>query len=424
MTSIELTPAQELELCVAGCILIESGSNVAHVDIDAEDFTLSSARAVVGAARELGRIDAVITRSWAKENKIAARAGDLALMINTVPTSKHLLQYIIQLKASIYERKIAVLRAEISKRAKTEDLLELMQYAQDKTDEYAKKYLENSQTSSLTASSAMLINKIETKESNEELVPTGVSFLDSVLGGGLLPNELFIIAARPSVGKTALALQIAVECKLKVCFVSLEMSTDQISPRLLAQLALTNTKRAARQPHTLDNKMQKELLRHSGRLLEVSNRIIVSDSHDQTIYSIRRFAKQQVDDGCRMIIIDYLQLLDAKAERRERAIGIISRELKNMSKELNVPVICLAQMNRSIESDNRLPRLSDLRESGAIEQDANAVLFIHRANQKGAKANDEIRPVSFILAKGRDVGEGYRKGYFNSNHQRFYQMSG
>lgn len=422
MSESTFTPAEELEYCIAGCILIEAGSNIAHVNIEAEDFTLIVPRVVIASAKELGRVDPVICANWAKKRGIKVRVSDIAYAINVVPTSTHLLQYVIQLKVSIYERKIHELRNSVKINAESQDLFELAQAMQDQSDMLKHKYLEDLDVSSLTASSSILLGKIESRAKNEDLVPTNISFLDGMLGGGLLPNELFIIAARPSVGKTALALQIALECNLKVCFISLEMSTDQIAPRLLSAITLMNTKQAARQPHKLDDEAQQFFLQASDRLLEVSERIIVNDKHDQSIAGIRRFARKQVDEGCKIIILDYLQLLDVKADSRERAVGIISRELKNMSKELNVPVICLAQMNRGIESEKRLPRLSDLRESGSIEQDANAVLFLYRPPDSG-KANDVIRQISFILAKGRDIGENYRKGYFNTNHQRFYPLS-
>jgi replicative DNA helicase len=160
------------------------------------------------------------------------------------------------------------------------------------------------------------------------------------------------------------------------------------------------------------------LLAASVDLLEASERIVVIDDHDLTIDTIRRIARKEVEAGAAMVILDYLQLLEKKAESRERAVAQISRDLKNMAKELNVPVICLAQMNRSVESENRLPRLSDLRESGAIEQDANAVLFIHKTGD----LQDGKKQVALIMAKGRDVGEGFRKGIFNANHQRFYAV--
>jgi replicative DNA helicase len=408
----------ELEACVAACVLMSEGKAAYHVDIAADDFELAAAKAVIMAARELQVIDAVLVRRYAETAGLKVQVADVLALLQVLPTGKNLLLYVAQLKNAIYQQKVEALRREFVSLPRTEDIIERAKLLQDEEATLAAIYLEKEHNTGLVTASAELINRIENRIDNADLIPTGWPLLDEMMGGGLLPNELLIIAARPSVGKTAAALQIALDCKKRVLLVSLEMSKAQISPRLLAAISLLNTKVATRQPSGISEAHREGLLASSVDLLEASERIVVIDDHDMTIDTIRRIARKEVEAGAAMVILDYLQLLEKKAESRERAVAQISRDLKNMAKELNVPVICLAQMNRSVESENRLPRLSDLRESGAIEQDANAVLFIHKTGD----LQDGKKQVALIMAKGRDVGEGFRRGIFNADHQRFYAV--
>ena len=410
----------ELERCVAACVLLDGGSIARYVDIPLDDFTVPEARAVLLAAQELAAIDPVIVRSHAEANGLSVKASDVSSLLLVVPTTRNLLHYIVQLKSSIYADKFEALRREMIERGKKENIVELSTEVQHREAELNARYLERQVGADLLQACADMIARIEACTDNERLLPTGVKLVDDMLGGGLLPNELMILAARPSVGKTALALQIALECRRKVVLFSLEMSREQIAPRLLAAISLINTKIATRQPSQVPAELRTRLLAATPELIEAADRVRVIDQHDLNIEAIRRLARREVEAGAELVILDYLQLLDKpNAQSRERAVSQISRELKNMSKELAIPVICLAQMNRAAESENRVPRLSDLRESGAIEQDANTVLFIHRTSTETA---GKSREVALILAKGRDVGEGYRKAIFNPDHQRFYAL--
>lgn len=412
----------DLEMCVAASVLIDNGSNVIHVDLALEDLLHFPARAVIGAARQHGRVDPVVARSWALENgNYNVNVSDITEILGAVPTSRNFMTYLIELKASIYRDEVEKLRRHLQQKAKdAKDLVELAREVAEHESALAAKYLENNHNGDLIGVGSDLLNRIENKIDNDSLTPTGWDILDELHGGGLMPNEVVIIAARPSVGKTAAALQICADCKLKVVLFSLEMSKAQIAPRLLASTALQNTKMASRKPSGISAEIRSNLLAAGSEFLQISERIAVYDQHDQNIESIRRNARKEVENGARLVVIDYLQLLDKKAESRERAVSQISRELKNMSKELNIPVIVLAQLNRACESEKRIPRLSDLRESGAIEQDANSVLFIH---DTGGKTTENHKRVMIIAAKGRDVGLGNRMAVFNHDHQRFYRSS-
>ena len=165
---------------------------------------------------------------------------------------------------------------------------------------------------------------------------------------------------------------------------------------------------------------REKLLNATNLIYGASNRLRVYDEPDQSIDSIRKTARKEVANGARLVVIDYLQLINSSNSRkeisREREVAEISRSLKNMAKELNVPVLVLAQLNRSCESEKRAPKLSDLRESGSIEQDANSVLFLHDTGKADYR---NYKQIMLYLAKGRDVGVGYRIVVFNSDYQTF-----
>lgn len=410
----------ELEACVAACVLMAGGKTGFHVDIPIDDFELPAAKAVIVTASELGAADTVLVKKHAKTKGIEITISELSELLMILPTSKNLMSYIAHLKHAIYQQKLDSLRKDFLHRAKAGDLIQIAKDLQAKESELCAAYIERQTNTDLVETSADLINRIEAGIDSPDLIPTGQRMFDEMLGGGMLPNELTVIAARPSIGKTAFGLEICLDSREKCLFFSLEMSKKQLAPRLLSAISLQNTKIANRQPSMIPDHIRKTLLAASAELITASERIVVVDDPDQSVESIRRIARKEVDSGARFVLIDYLQLIRCKGETREQAIAGATRELKNMTKELNVPVILLAQLNRGCESENRLPRLSDLRESGAIEQDANNVLFIHKV----ADIEDGKMQVALILAKGRDVGQGFRKAVMNPSHQRFYPLEG
>ena len=214
-------------------------------------------------------------------------------------------------------------------------------------------------------------------------MPTGYPDLDSMTGG-FQNSDLIIVAGRPSQGKTALALSIArnsalhKEKKTGVAIFSLEMSEQQLIIRMLSSEARVNAHHL--RTGRLHEDQWKNLSRNVGRLAEA--KIFIDDSATLGILELRAKARRlKAEHNIGMIIVDYLQLVQGPkaAESREREISMISRSLKALAKELNIPVMALSQLNRAVESrTDRRPMLADLRESGAIEQDADVVLFVHR----------------------------------------------
>jgi replicative DNA helicase len=256
--------------------------------------------------------------------------------------------------------------------------------------------------------------------------PTGFFELDE-LTCGLQPTELIIVAGRPSMGKTAIGLNMAEHIALSenpprpVLFFSLEMSSQQVAQRILCSRARVDSQRLRRGKHN-DEELQ--------RLMAVADEIrgrplFVDDTSALSILELRARARLAYrKHGIRAIFVDYLQLMHTPgAENRQQEVAEISRGLKALAKELKIPVIAMAQLNRKTEDrgSNR-PRMSDLRESGAIEQDADLVALLHRESYYKLGENqdaDEDPSAELIIAKQRNGPVGTVKLHFNRQWTRF-----
>lgn len=259
-------------------------------------------------------------------------------------------------------------------------------------------------------------------------VETGFTELDT-LCGGMHNSELIILAARPSMGKTALAMNIAehvaVDAKLPVLFVSLEMACLELADRLLCSSARVNGHRLRN--GTISQEDRRRLVQKSSEISAAP--LFIDDTPGRTLTEIaavgRRLKRKQ---GLSMIVIDYLQLIEPDNPRdpRQEQVARIARRLKMMSRELDIPVLCLAQLNRQAEvsRDNR-PRLNHLRESGAIEQDADVVMFVHREEYYQTNEEDRERvrgQAEIIVAKQRNGPIGDVKLLWQHDHTRFVNL--
>ncbi len=263
-------------------------------------------------------------------------------------------------------------------------------------------------------------------EHNFNCVETGFKDLDNIISG-LHRTELSILAARPSMGKTAFALNIAehvaVDCQVPVLFASLEMSTSELTDRLLCSRA------------RVDGSHLRRVMLRSGerqRLVDVAGRIresplYVDDAPTRTVNQIAAAARRTQRAAGKplgMVVIDYLQLIEPDNSRdpRQEQVARITRRLKALARDLKAPVLCLAQLNRQAEltKDNR-PKLSHLRESGAIEQDADVVMFIHREEYylTGDEKLQHEGQAHVIVAKQRNGPIGDAPLFFHSRYARF-----
>jgi replicative DNA helicase len=274
------------------------------------------------------------------------------------------------------------------------------------------------------------IEAIHSKSNIKFSVPTGFYELDELLGG-FQKSDLIIIAARPSMGKTALALTLArnaaIDHKIPVGIFSLEMSTMQLIIRMLCAEGRLNAHlvRTGKLPHEEGVKLSK----NAHKLIDAP--VFVDDTPAQSVLEIRAKARRlKAEKNIGMIIIDYLQLMQgpAKSESREREISHISRSLKSLAKELNIPVIALAQMNRAVEArTDKRPQLSDLRESGSIEQDADVVTFLYRPEYYGIKQDQDGNSLEgvaeIIVGKQRNGPTGEVRLAFIKEYARFENLA-
>lgn len=275
------------------------------------------------------------------------------------------------------------------------------------------------------------LSRMDARMKNEHAlggVETGFTELDS-LCGGLHNSELSILAARPSMGKTAIAMNIAehvsMNLKMPVLFVSIEMACLELADRLLCSSARVNGHRLRN--GTISQEDRRRLVQKSSEISSAP--LFIDDAPGRTLTEIAAVARRlKRKQGLSLIVIDYLQLIEPDNPRdpRQEQVARIARRLKMMSRELDIPVLCLAQLNRQAEAsrDNR-PRLNHLRESGAIEQDADVVFFVHR--EEYYQTNDEDRErtkgqAEIIIAKQRNGPVGDIKLLWQSDFTRFVNL--
>ena len=367
-------------------------------------------------------------------------AAYLATLVDYVPTAANIAYYCKMVKEKSTNRRLISVATEIVSRGYDEqaDVDELLDKAQKEIYEIS----ENKSRPQYVPVQAVLkeafniLKNLHDKKEHVTCVPTGYVDLDHKTAG-FQPGNLVIIAARPSMGKTTLALNIAqyasAESKKKVPSVifSLEMGKEELVMRFLASIARVDFGRM-RTGHFHDSDWPR-LTRAAGILHDA--KIFIDDSPSISVLELRskaRRLKSEHDIG--LVIVDYLQLMrgGANPESRQQEISEISRALKALAKELNVPVVALSQLNRELEkrSDKR-PMMSDLRESGAIEQDADVIMFVYREAvycedcrkpdttcSKGHERNAEI-----IIGKQRNGALGTIELTFIGEHTRFENRS-
>jgi replicative DNA helicase len=431
------TPPQDLEAerALLGSVLLrpEAMHEVADI-VSSESFYAQKHRLIFGAMFDLFKknepIDLVSVSSKLKESKQLETSGGmtyLASLVDTVPTSMNAKHYAeITLKKATMRALIEVSH-HISELGfnEEEDLEELLDAAEKRVYEVT-----NSPTSQrfvpLSHALAEAFERFDRlSKSNGELrgVPTGFTELDNRLAG-LQKSDLIIIAARPSMGKTSLALDIARNAAVKygktVGIFSLEMSAQQLVDRMLATQAQVDG--WALRTGKLKN--DEEFDRISDALNHLSQaKIFIDDQPANNIIKMRSTARRlKSEHGLDLIIVDYLQLMSPttrlKAESMVQQVTEISRSLKQLARELEVPVIALSQLSRAIETRRGRPQLSDLRDSGSIEQDADVVAFIHSEDRYKEK-EERSNIVELIIAKHRNGPVGTVELFFDDRKASF-----
>ena len=387
--------AIDLEEAVLGAMLIdEKGVNEIIELLSPEVFYKRSHQLIYESIERLFResepIDLLTVSADLKKNKNFEPAGGdfyLISLSQKVSSSAHIEFHSRIILQKYIQRKLITISNEIIQKSYNEstDVMDLLDEAESKLYDVAQG---NIKTSTESAQNLVIRAKARIEEiaKQEGLsgVSTGFEKLDK-LTSGWQPSDLVIIAARPGMGKTALALSMArnisVQQKIPVAFFSLEMSSVQLITRLISsETGLSSDK--LRTGKLADHEWQQLNIKVSD--LE-SSPLFIDDSPSLTIFELRAKARRLASShGIKLIIIDYLQLMNIgssnKAGNREQEISTISRNLKALAKELDIPVIALSQLSRAVETrgGTKRPILSDLRESGAIEQDADIVSFLYR----------------------------------------------
>lgn len=393
-----LPHSREAEASVLGGILLRPEAiHLAAEHLQPEDFFTPANQAVYRAMLSLADrsqpLDLVTLEEQLKTDRAFDRAGGavyLADLASRVPTTEHLPHYTRLVKDKAQLRRLITVATDLVAEAQSGPT-EVQEFL-DRAGQAIFDATQSGQDDSLQhvrPSVNAVFRRAESPTAGLTGVPTGFPELDG-LTGGLQSGDLIVVAARPSMGKTALAVNLAwtaaVLERTPVALFSLEMTRDQLVERMVCSEARVNLSDFRNQRLAKDADWF--ALTHAADQLYQSQ-IHIDDTALVSVVQIRNKARRwrsskSVFDGATngLVVVDYLQLMRGRRGRsdtREREIADISRGLKALAKELHVPVVALSQLNRSVESrENKRPRLSDLRESGAIEQDADLVVFIYR----------------------------------------------
>ncbi len=439
-TSIERLPPQNIdaEIGVLGSMLLDRDAVPDIVEgLRPENFYLESHRrifqgliALYDQNRPLDLI--TLTEHLTKANQIDSIGGASALasIAQAIPTSAHVQEYIRIVKEKAILRSMIHASTEIISNCyhSSEEVDKLLDGAEQKIFDIVQNRSRVNGSYSFKDLVRQSMESIESAYHRKGALTglaSGYTDFDEKTSG-LQASDMIVIAARPSMGKTALALNIAenvvVKEKVPVAVFSLEMSRDQLVQRLLCSHARVNLQHVRR--GFLSQKDWPQLVNSASVLSEAP--LYIDDTPGISVTELRAKARRfKAAFDIRMVVIDYLQLMQTfggRSENRQQEISEISRSLKALARELNVPVIVLSQLNRAAENrpDNR-PRLSDLRESGAIEQDADLVVLLLRKeyyNPEDCPGEAEV-----IIAKQRNGPTGDVKLTFLSDYTRFENYS-
>lgn len=421
----------EAEQSLLGSLMLDKDAVIKVIDfLQIRDFykgihqEIYSAMVDIFSRGEPVDVLSVSTKLKEKE-KLEGIGGNAYLteLINSIPTATHVFNYakIVQKKRILRDMISASHEIGLMGYAEDEDVEVLLDQAERKIFSIAQKSLsQNFIPVGATLEEAFeRIDRLSKHGGEMRGIPTGFADLDNILAG-LQHSDLIILAARPSVGKTALAIDIARnvanKTKLPVGIFSLEMSKDQIVDRLIASQAgvdLWKLRTGRLSNEGLDNDFSR-IQQALGVLAEIP--IYIDDSASANILQMRALARRlQASKGLGLIVVDYLQLMESRNPQVNtvQQVTEISRSLKGLARELNIPVLALSQLSRSVEfrSPPR-PRLSDLRESGSLEQDADVVLFIYREKEMGETVPSNIAEI--IIAKHRNGPVGSIKLFFDA----------
>jgi replicative DNA helicase len=420
----------DAERAVLGAVMIDPDAIVQVAEIlRPEHFYEDSHAQIYQAMQDLFEnrqpIDVVTLTAQLKKMKqlsVVGGASTIAELSNSVSTAANVKHYAQIVKDSWVKRSVISISGELTTMAFDEgkEALALVDTAEQQIFALSQNQMARNFTPIKVALAESFERLDELQRNSGELrgVPTGFADVDNLLAG-LQKSNLIILAARPGVGKTAFALNIAqfaaVTAKKKIGFFSLEMSREELVDRLLVSQADIDAWRLK-----TGRLSQQDFLKLSDAMGVLADaQIFIDDTPGLTIFEMRTKARRlMTEHGIDMLVVDYLQLARGRTtDNRVQEVAEISQGLKNIARELRVPVIALSQLSRAIESrGEKTPQLSDLRESGSIEQDADVVMFLYRKD-------DDIREaMNLKIAKHRNGALGDIDLYFKGDRIKFYGM--
>lgn len=437
-----LVPPQNLEAeaSVLGSILLEGSLLEVITDqLSPKDFYRQTHGIIFETMLQLFEaaepIDVLTVANKLEESKRLESIGGaayLAELAGSVPTTANFASYseIVSKKATL--RRLISASREISDLAmkESDDVVNIVDSAEKRLFRVAQKY-NNTAFSALRdvlSDSFDRIDELHKDKGKLRGVPTGYTSLDNKLAG-LQPSDLVILAARPSMGKTAFALNIArnaaVKSRVSVGIFSLEMSKEQLVDRLLSLEAGVDAWKLR-----TGNLAESDFPKLAGAMDTLAGaKIYVDDNPTISIMEMRARARRlQADTGLDLLIVDYLQLMEGSGKNRNsdnrvQEISEISRALKALARELKVPVLALSQLSRAVESrPGNVPQLADLRESGSIEQDADVVMFIYRDVMYN-KDTDKKNIAEILIKKHRNGPTGEAELFFAPDQQKFTDLA-
>lgn len=441
LTSIEKLPPQNLEAeqSVLGSLLIDKNAIIKIADIiKPDDFYKDIHGMILEAMVDLYEkrepIDVLsLTNELNGKKQLETIGGRsyLATLANAVPTASHVVNYaqIVQKKATL--RRLLNVASDITLLAYNEEekIEEILDKAEQNIFGVSQKYLKQNfvPIKSILTDAFDRIDELHRESGKLRGIPTGFTALDNILAG-LQKSDLIVLAARPSVGKTTLALdiarQVAIRSKTAVGIFSLEMSKEQLIDRFLCAEASVDLWRMRTGKLSED-----EDFTNIGNAMGVLSEapIYIDDSAMSNIMEIRTKARRlQSEHSLGLIIVDYLQLMSGTSgtENRVQEISEITRSLKAIARELKVPVLALSQLSRAVESRTPpIPKLADLRESGSIEQDADVVMFIYRESVYKKDLDPSRKNIAqIIISKHRNGPTGEIQLFFDENRVTFKNL--
>ncbi len=427
----------EAEQSILGAVLLENSAlNKALEVIVEEDFHRGAHRTIFAGMIELADrnevVDQITLTELLKTKGQLEQVGGAAYvaeLVQAVPSASNIRYHCkIVREKSLLRGLIRVATEIVSKGydglGESENLLE---YAEREIFRLAQGRMDRSFVPMLQIlkESIEIVDRLSARKERITGVPTGYHVIDDITAG-LQPSDLIIIAGRPSMGKTSLALGMAeyaaIRANLTVGIFSLEMSQTQLVIRMLSSQAFLDSHALRTGQLTPEN--WHALCAAADRLERA--RIFIDDSGGLTVQQMRGKARRlKAEHGLDLLIIDYLQLMQGRSdsESRQQEISDISRSLKALAKELEIPVVALSQLSRAVENrTDKRPVLSDLRESGAIEQDADVVMFIYRDEVYNPDMEEKKGIADILIRKHRNGPTGDRQLTFQEQYAKFADL--